>query len=784
MLRTGPRAAGTLLLAAAALTPLTASSAAGTEVRGQGLSAAIRYTEYGIPHIVAKDYAGLGYGTGYAQAKDNACLLAQGFVTLRGERSSFFGPDARPADPSLSEATTNLASDVFFAGIRAAGTVERLAAAPAPFGPTADVRELSRGWAAGYNRYLREGGVTDPACKGAAWLRPITPMDVLRRGHALAMLGGSGLLTQQIATAAPPSGAETQVRARSPREIATGMRDLMDRTGLGSNAVAVAGGATATGRGLLLGNPHYPWHSGRRFWQSQQTIPGKLNVSGGAILGSPAVNIGYNADFAWSHTVATGRTFLLTEVKLVPGDPTSYTVDGKKEKMTQRRVTVQARQADGSLKPVTTTQWSTRYGPIVTGVATISLPWTTQNAYSITDPNMTNLRVLNTSLALGKARTTDEAVKALKATQGLPWVNTIATDKRGKALYAQVQVLPNVTDDLANRCSTLLGRLVLNQAGVPILDGTRSACAPGKAAGTVQPGILSPDRYPVLHRSDYVTNSNDSHWLSNPKQPLEGYDRIIGNEKAARTLRTRSGLVAVQEEMREGRFTRAEMQDLVFANRVHAAELAAGGTIAMCRDMRLGRPCDVLAAWDRKMDPGSRGALLFDRYWRKATAAWDLWKTGFTASDPVGTPRGFNTGSLAARKALWDAVGELKADGIPLDAPLSANQYVVRNGARIPVGGGSEPLGLFNKLEMPWTPGKGYTEVNTGSSYVQVVSFDDDGCPDARTILTYSQSADPTSPHYADQTRLFSGKRWVTSRFCENEIKAAPALRTITLTGG
>jgi len=782
MPRTVLRVAGTALLTAALLSPVPASAAA--EKRAErGMSATIRYTEYGIPHITAKDYAGLGYGTGYAAAKDNVCLIAQGVVTLRGERSKYFGPDAAP-DGSLSSASTNLASDLFFAAVKDSGVVEKLVAAPAPYGPSAEIRALSRGWAAGYNRYLREGEITDPACKGAPWLRPITEMDVHRRGHALAMLGASGRSTDQIVEAEPPGKGETGRRTQSPQEAAEAARNLMADAAMGSNAIAVGRHATANGRGILLGNPHYPWHNGRRFWQMHQTIPGKLDVAGAGLLGSPVVNIGHNSTFAWSHTVATGVPFTLTELRLVPGDPTSYFVDGKKEKMTKRRVTVQVRQADGSLRPVTKTRWSSRYGPIVTSVPPVDLPWTTWNAYALTDPNATNVRLANTSLALSKARTTDDAVRAMKQTQGLPWVNTIAADSRGDSLFAQIQVLPNVTDAFADRCNSLLGQLTFRQAGLAILDGTRSSCAPGRAPRTLQPGILDPDRYPVLHRADYVTNSNDSHWLSNPEKPLSGYDRIIGDEKTERTLRTRSGLVAVRDRLDDGRFTRSGMQDLVFANRVHAGELAADGTVKMCRDMRLGEPCDVLAKWDRTADTGSRGALLFDRYWRKATAAWDLWRTPFDASDPVGTPRDFNTGSWAARKALIDAVDELRASNILLDAPLGEHQYVIRNGERIPIGGGTEGLGVLNKIEARWTPGRGYTEVSTGSSYVQVVAFDGDRCPDARTLMTYSQSADPTSPHYADQARLFSQKRWVTSRFCPGEVAKAPGLKIVELSGG
>jgi acyl-homoserine-lactone acylase len=48
----------------------------------------------------------------------------------------------------------------------------------------------------------------------------------------------------------------------------------------------------------------------------------------------------------------------------------------------------------------------------------------------------------------------------------------------------------------------------------------------------------------------------------------------------------------------------------------------------------------------------------------------------------------------------------------------------------------------------------------------------------ARTLLTYSQSSNPDSAHYSDQTRLFSGEKWVTARFCEKDILSSPALRT------
>jgi acyl-homoserine-lactone acylase len=52
-----------------------------------------------------------------------------------------------------------------------------------------------------------------------------------------------------------------------------------------------------------------------------------------------------------------------------------------------------------------------------------------------------------------------------------------------------------------------------------------------------------------------------------------------------------------------------------------------------------------------------------------------------------------------------------------------------------------------------------------------VTEFDGDDCPNDRSILTYSLSDDETSKHYADQTEMFSQKKWVDPPFCEGEVK-------------
>lgn len=784
-----------LVAAVALLTATSALPAAAAEGRNRqqhpshgGLSATIRYTEYGIPHILAKNYTDLGFGTGWAQAADQVCTLADGFVTVRGERSRFFGPDAAP-DQSLSSAARNLSSDLYFQGVREAGTVEKLLAEPAPLGPSRQSKDLMRGFAAGYNAWLEQNRITDPACKGAAWVRPVTTLDVAVRGFALAVLGGQGRGVDGITAAQPPATASTA--APDAQDTARAARELLaaDTADMGSNAVAFGGTTTANGRGLLLGNPHYPWQGGRRFWQSQQTIPGELNVSGGSLLGSATVSIGHNAKVAWSHTVATGVPVNLHQLTLDPADPTSYLVDGKPEKMTRRTVTVQVK--DGA--PVTRTQWWTRYGPVVTSFgASLPLPWSSTTAYALNDPNSANLRASDTALGFSKARSTSEVLGSLQRTQGLPWVNTVAADSGGHTLFTQSQVLPRITDELAQRCSTPLGRVTYPSAGLAILDGSRGDCALGTDPDAVQPGVFGPARMPTLTDAAYAENSNDSAWLANADRPLTGYERVFGTIGTQRSLRTRGAIEDVSAMAQRGRLTVRDLQAQQFANRVPAGDLAAADAAKACAALPGGTAtgsdgkavdvsgaCGVLAAWDRTVNTDSRGALLFDRLWRKIPAA-QLWKVPFSAADPVHTPNTLNTAAPAFATALADTVTELRAAGIALDSPLGQHQFVVRNGQRIAVSGGTESLGIWNKVEPVWDPAHGgYTEVTTGSSYIQAVGWDGSRCPVARTLLSYSQSSNPNSPHYSDQTRLYSQEKWVTSRFCEWDILTSPGLRIV-----
>jgi acyl-homoserine-lactone acylase len=776
-----------VLTAALSITTLgTTVASAGEEGRA---TAVLRYTEHGVPHIVAKDFAGLGYGYGYAAATDNICELANIYLTVSAQRSRYLGPDGE-GYPSLSEAKNNLHSDLFFQQINDSGVVDRLVAQPAPQGPRPEVRQVVSGYVKGFNAFLaRTGrsGITDPACRGADWVRPISEQDFYRHFYSIAVTGGLGFVTEGL-FATPPSG----TAAASPgtaAQLSASLRDGLGKGGLGSNGIAIGSDGTAAGQGsVLLGNPHYPWHDGRRFWQSQLTIPGRVDVAGASLLGMPFVMIGHTADAAWTHTVSTPVTFGLFEVPLTAGDPTTYVVDGKPEKMTSREVTVQVRQADGSLKPVRQTFWSTRYGPVLNDVGGFAVPWTAKSAYALRDANATNMRGLNTWFELDQARSTADIVHTLSSTQGVPWVNTIATDRAGNALYADIQVVPHVTDELAETCSTPLGRQTFPGDQLAILDGAKSSCQWGSDPGAVEPGIFAPARLPQQQRRDYELNTNDSAWLANAKAPITGYPHIVGDQATERNQRTREALLTAEQ----GGFSTDSMKKMLFTDHSLLADLAAADLAKLCASfpdgqapsssgpVPVGPACTALANWDHTYSLDSRGSLLFQRFAARLGGV-ARFTVPFDPKAPLTTPNTLNVGDAGVRQAFGNALAELRAAGLAPDARLRDGQSVTRNGDRIPIHGGPGQLGVLNVMTPVWDPARGNTEVAHGSSYIQVVGFNGRGCPDSSTLLTYSQSANPASPYFSDQTKLYSRGEWVKGRFCEADILRSPALRVVVL---
>ena len=61
--------------------------------------------------------------------------------------------------------------------------------------------------------------------------------------------------------------------------------------------------------------------------------------------------------------------------------------------------------------------------------------------------------------------------------------------------------------------------------------------------------------------------------------------------------------------------------------------------------------------------------------------------------------------------------------------------------------------------------------VNYGSSFVMALKYDENG-PQAKMFLSYSQSHDPQSDYFEDQTQKYSGLEWRDVAFTKEAIAA------------
>ena len=794
--------------------------------------ARIRWTTYGVPHIEGATMGDVIFGQAYAQAKDHICTLADQYVRARSERSKYFGPGSNDA---------NVISDLAW---KAVGALDK---SKCTLGSaSADVRQMLSGYAAGYNKYLEDTGVDNlpEMCRGAEWVKPITELDVQTMLFLLVLRASSDALTSIIAAAAPPeppasTGMQADLAVRPAFRPPAQLPDLRKPLGdLGSNGWGIGADRSDNGRGKLIANPHFPWEGALRLHEAQLTstdVANPLNVHGAALIGVPGVLIGFTDSIAWTHTVSDSQRFTMYRLLLDPKDPTVYMYDGGKRRMAKRDVKIEVKQADGSVQALERTFYASHYGPMIEGGPLI---WSAGVAFTFRDANFDNEVFIDQFLAMNRAKDIASFKKAYSDFNGVPWVNTMYADKEGNAFYVDSTPVPRLSPETlawfagaftgeSTDSTAQLATIVYGANGVYLFDGARADHAWTDAPGARSPGVTPFSEAPQLTRKDYIFNANDSAWIANLDAPLEGFSPLYGGERTARSPRTRMNLKMLTEtgddaiSGADGKFDFDELKSVRTSNRAFLFEEWQDAFVARCgggatvmvdgTSVDLAEACAVLAAWDGRLNLDSVGAHLMREavgYFREDQQfdVASIYATPFDYTDPLGTPGGLIAapadGDDPVLVAIAKAVMTLEDNGFAIDATFGDVQFTRKGDATISIPGGNGIEGAFNIVLystdgttlLPKMPRAdtlhrltdltkdGYL-VNYGTSFVMAVEFTDDG-PRAECLLTYSQSMDPDSPHFKDQTELFGQDSWRKILFTEDELAADPGLVEMTITAG
>ena len=769
-------------------------------------AATIRTTAYGVPHVLADSFKGAGYGYGYAFAQQNVCLYAEELVTLRGERAQYFGATGGYLG-QLGTISGNVDSDFFYKLLLTKAQADRLRA-----NSSQAAQDIVVGFAAGYNRYLADTGVANlPAeCRNAEWVKPMSEDEAFLRLTQAAMAGSSMAFINSIGNAGPPGpvavGAlKTGKRLKLPSaaELAASptvaaMQNLRDHT-IGSNGYGLGRDVTQSGKGIVMGNPHFPWWGALRLHQVHITVPNeKYDVMGATLLGVPLPLIGFNSSLGWTHTFSTDNRFTLRYLALDPANPTRYIKDGVSKPMTAVPLSISAKGADGRLITLNRTLYTTEFGPMIKDS---SFAWSASSAFAIQDANYSNYKLIDQIILNGKATSVDGLLQAAGTHTAMPWVNTMAADKNGDALYFNFSVAAKVANAQLDACvpgaeSGAPFKDLMATTGLVVMTGTTAACDWSGSIG-------ASDR-PYVKRSDYIVNANDSHWWSTARAFLSGYPRIIATgpdaEGSPQGERTRTGHAIVRDRLAGAdgltgnRFTVANLQQIYQKSRFFKAEKWLPGFVEAClastsASAAAKDACTVLKAWDKAHAPLSSGAPLFYELYAALgeLKSPSFWSVPFQPSDPLETPRG-HAGTAEALAKLETLVASTQFDSPAKRRARPADvQVLSRPEGPLSIPGGRYTFNNWRGQKTQVAPGSfiytGDPKTNAGAygnSYMQFVTWDDTG-PVAEGILTYSQSSNPAHANFSDQTRKYAAGEWVRLPYTEAQIKADPGLTEVKI---
>jgi acyl-homoserine-lactone acylase len=274
-------------------------------------------------------------------------------------------------------------------------------------------------------------------------------------------------------------------------------------------------------------------------------------------------------------------------------------------------------------------------------------------------------------------------------------------------------------------------------------------------------------------RGGYVFNSNSAPYYGNLRQPLDTLRYPPWFERPSFSLRSQNA-VAIIDNARK-----FSLEDVVKAKHTYRMLLADRVKAELLRAARgarvdsLAPAIALLTKWDNTAAAGSRGALLFETWYRRYTqlvaqARDSVFTESWTPALLTSTPRGIRRHDLAVEALGW-AAAEMKARYGGIDVAWGDVHRVRRGAVDVPVGGCGNPTGCFRILNFQTLP-DGKRVANGGDGWVLAVEFGP-VVPRAYSVLAYGQSPDSTSPYHADQAEMFANGQMKPVRFTAADVE-------------
>ncbi len=663
----------------------------------------ILWDKWGVPHIYAKNNDELFYAFGWAQMHSHANTILKLYAASRGRTAEYWGESGLQNDmmvhtlgfPKLAQSWYEQQSSEF------------------------------KGYISEFAKAMNDYVAANPESIEEKYqvVLPVQKEDILK--HALFVLYS--------------------------RFIGGGdLQDVPKWEERGSNTYAVGPSRSASGKSMLVMNPHLPWNDEWLFYEGHFNAPG-IHTYGATLVGLPTLGIAFNEHLGWSHTNNTIDNSDLYEITLKDG---GYIVDGDVRPLEVSKMSIKVKTPEGKIVVKDMKRFvSPDHGPI--------LKQSGDKAITIKMPGYDRPYGIVQWWKMSTATNFTEFKSALQDVQ-IGFFNIMYADVAGNIFYMfNGQVPKRKTGDWDFWQGTV--------------DGSKSENLWTDVHTYAElPKVENP-------KSGYLQNANDPPWTSTFPMELKPSDYppymspvVMGfRPQRAVTMMEGDKSITFEELIDYKTNTRIEMADRLLDDLNDAVDKFGSE--------KSRRAMTVLNAWDREANGDSKGMAVFYA-WAHTLGPWNtkIYKKQWSLDDAWHTPDGLSSPEMAV-KALEGVVDKFDASGAPLDLPWGA-QYRIKYGPKdLPGNGADGSVGIFR---VAWSGGlqdDGKYYIQGGDSWQSVIEFGDR--IRAKVLMSYGNSTQKGSPNYGDQLELFSKKEMRDCLFYKEDVLKNVARKEVLKNG-
>ena len=699
-----------------------------TTLIGSGASVTVTRDHWGVAHIHGKTDADAFFGMGYVQAEDFFWQLEDSCIRALGRYSEVVGADG-------------VRSDILN---RSFGIVRRAKEDYARLIPEHQIR--TQGFVDGINHYLETHPDEKPRLITRFEPWHTLAMDrhaLLDFTYRLGKVGKPRDRSGQDYAGWTPDSERSLAAWDFPAEPWSEFRDEV-RQAIGSNAWAISGKRTKSGRAMLFINPHQPWYGMGSFYEAHIRSDSGLNYTGACFYGTPFPTLGHNEYLGWAYTVndpdiADAWTVSFDD----PDQPLDYRYDDGYRTAEEWQETLQVKTPEG-MQAQKVTFRRTHHGPVVRRTDDGKL-------IAVKVAGLFDRSRIDQAWQMVIAKNYQEWREAMSHC-AIPMFNVVYADRDGNIFYAYNGTIPRRD---------------------PEFDWTKPV--DGSDPATEWKGIHTFDELPQVFNPDcgYVQSCNSAPYTTcdsnNPnREEFPAYMLMDADVDMRRSKMSRRILGQSQD------LTFDELQALAYDTRLYWAlteipELGEDFKRLQTEQPDLAK--EIAPVWKHLQDWDFRASA--ESTQTTLMVAWyeELYGLGY----PAETLKEEYQDRLSWFGALKKAAGRVRSLHGNWRHPwgkVHRLQRVVNQsellavGARLnpllnslPCAGTPGPLGIiftvYSSPEIPLLRPQRFSVV--GPAYMSVVEFTDR--VRASSVVPFGASGRPNSKHFFDQARLLSERK-------------------------